>query len=283
LETLHAIHEVRARVAAWRRQGLTVGFVPTMGNLHQGHLSLVQLAGERADRVIVSIFVNPMQFGPQEDFDRYPRTLERDCQALAQGGAQLVFAPDAAEIYPAGMEQGAVVDVPSLAAVLEGEFRPGHLPGVATVVTKLFNIVTPDLAVFGRKDYQQLLLVQRLVRDLCLPIEIIAGSTVREPDGLALSSRNQYLSAGERRRASTLHDTLVAARRRIIGGERQWLEIEASALGELRSAGFDPDYFTIRNARDLQPPQPGDGELVLLVAARLGRTRLIDNVSVELE
>jgi pantoate--beta-alanine ligase len=163
LETLHAVHEVRARVAAWRRQGLTVGFVPTMGNLHQGHLSLVQLAGERADRVIVSIFVNPMQFGPLEDFDRYPRTLERDCQAVAQGGAQLVFAPDAAEIYPAGMEQGAVVDVPSLAAVLEGEFRPGHLPGVATVVTKLFNIVTPDLAVFGRKDYQQLLLVQRLV------------------------------------------------------------------------------------------------------------------------
>jgi pantoate--beta-alanine ligase len=273
---------VRERVAAWRRDGLSVGLVPTMGNLHAGHLSLLQLARRRAARVVVSIFVNPTQFGPQEDFERYPRTLDEDRAALAAGGADLVFAPDTGEIYPSGVEPGAVIEVPAISAQLEGRFRPGHFAGVATVVAKLFNIVTPDLAVFGMKDYQQLRVIQRMVRELCLPVDIVPAPIVREPDGLALSSRNQFLSAEQRRRAPALHQALDAARGRIVGGERDWAAIEATALDALRAAGFEPDYFAVRNAADLQPPQRDDTALVVLAAARLGRTRLIDNVEVEL-
>jgi pantoate--beta-alanine ligase len=252
-----------------------------MGNLHSGHLRLVELALERAGRVVVSIFVNPLQFGPRDDFERYPRTLERDCRMLAQAGAQLVFAPDAREMYPDGMERSAVVDVPALDGILEGRFRPGHFQGVATVVAKLFNIATPDLAVFGQKDYQQLLVIQQMTRDLCLPIEILAAPIVRDDDGLALSSRNQYLSTDERSRAAALHGCLLAARQRILDGDRQWGEIEAAATASLVSRGFEPDYFSIRTARQLGPPGGEDRQLVLLVAARLGMTRLIDNLRVD--
>ena len=282
METVSHIPAVRARVAGWRREGASVALVPTMGNLHRGHMQLVQLALERAERVVVSIFVNPMQFGPRDDFDRYPRTLERDCAALAQAGAHLVFAPEPREMYPAGMERSSVVNVPALAGILEGQYRPGHFQGVATVVAKLFNITTPDVAVFGQKDYQQLLVIEQMTRDLCLPIEIVPGPIVRDDDGLALSSRNQYLSAAERGRAPALHDCLMAARRRILDGDRRWTEIEAAALGCLESVGFNPDYFSIRSAEDLGLPSEMHRRLVLLVAAGLGQTRLIDNVCVDL-
>jgi pantoate--beta-alanine ligase len=282
VETLSQISAVRSRVSEWRREGATIALVPTMGNLHRGHIRLVELALEHASRVVVSIFVNPMQFGPKDDFERYPRTLGQDCQALARAGAQLVFAPDAGEMYPDGFERSSVVDVPRLDGMLEGRSRPGHFQGVATVVTKLFNIAMPDVAVFGQKDYQQLLVIRQLTRDLCLPIEILAAPIVRDEDGLALSSRNQYLSADERRRAPALHGCLQAARQRILDGDRHWQRIEAAALDSLKSAGFEPDYFAVRSAEDLTVPGDAPDQLVLLVAARLGTTRLIDNVRVDL-
>jgi len=282
LETLNRIHTVRERVAAWRQEGATVGLVPTMGNLHKGHLSLVQIARSRADRVVVSLFVNPLQFGPGEDFNQYPRTAERDRDLLAKEGVQLVFAPTAFEMYPMGVDRTTVVDSPEFAGILEGNFRPGHFVGVATVVTKLFNIVTPDLAVFGEKDFQQLIVIRRLARDLCMPIEVVGGAIVRDHDGLAMSSRNQYLSPGERNRASKLYGALRAARKRIVDGERRWDDVEAEGMRLLSRDGFVPDYFSVRRALDLLPPREGDEELVILAAARLGRTRLIDNVKVRL-
>jgi pantoate--beta-alanine ligase len=281
METVARIAEVRERVAAWQRGGEHVGLVPTMGNLHAGHLSLVRLARQHCDRVVVSIFVNPLQFGPQEDFGRYPRTPERDSDLLAQAGAQLLFSPAPAEIYPEGTEQATVVVVPALDGILEGAHRPGHFTGVATVVARLFNIVTPDVAAFGEKDFQQLAVIERMVRDLCMPVAILRGPIARDPDGLALSSRNQYLSAAERQRAPRLHEFLLAARRSIAGGRGDWAAIEAAGLESLRQAGFAPDYFSLRRAGDLALPRPGDRQLVLLAAARLGRTRLIDNVRVD--
>jgi len=253
-----------------------------MGNLHEGHLSLVRLALERAERVIVSIFVNPLQFGPGEDFDSYPRTAERDRDLLAKEGIDLVFAPSAFEMYPGGVDRTTIVDSPEFSDILEGHFRPGHFCGVATVVTKLFNIVAPDVAVFGEKDFQQLVVIRRLVRDLCLPIEVIGGAIVRDHDGLALSSRNQYLSPEERQRAPQLHSALCAARTRIVDGERRWEQIEAEGMRALARDGFEPDYFAVRGAGDLLAPQEGDEDLVVLTAARLGTTRLIDNVKVRL-
>jgi len=282
VDRLGQISAVRARVGEWRSGGATIALVPTMGNLHRGHIRLVELARERAAKVVVSIFVNPLQFGPRDDFDRYPRTLERDCEALALAGAQLVFAPDAGEMYPGGVEHSSVVDVPRLDGLLEGRSRPGHFRGVATVVTKLFNIVAPDVAVFGQKDYQQLLVIRQLTRDLCLPIEILAAPIVRDEDGLALSSRNQYLSADERRRAPALHGGLQSARQRILAGDRDWERIEADAVDSLKTAGFEPDYFAIRQAGDLGAPGDAPRQLVLLVAARLGTTRLIDNLRLDL-
>jgi pantoate--beta-alanine ligase len=283
VEILRQAWAVRRRVADWHREGDRVALVPTMGNLHRGHIRLVELALERAQRVVVSIFVNPTQFGPKDDFDRYPRTLEQDCGALARAGAQLVFAPDTGEMYPEGMEGSSVVAVPRLDGLLEGSSRPGHFQGVATVVTKLFNITTPDLAVFGQKDYQQLLVIEQMARDLCLPIEIIAAPIVRDEDGLALSSRNQYLSAEERQRAPALHRCLQAARQRILAGDRHWRDIESAAVDSLRLAGFVPDYFAIRSAGNLDPPGGEPRQLVLLAAARLGTTRLIDNLTVDLQ
>ncbi len=283
METLHRIHTVRERVAAWRGEGAGVALVPTMGNLHDGHLSLVRLALQRAGHVVVSIFVNPLQFGPSEDFNTYPRTAEHDLQLLAKEGVDLVFAPTALEMYPVGVERTTVVDSPEFSGVLEGHFRPGHFRGVATVVTKLFNIVMPHVAVFGEKDFQQLVVIRRLVRDLCLPIEIVGGAIVRDHDGLAMSSRNQYLSPAERDQAPQLHRALHAARNRILGGDRRWDDIEADGMSVLSRAGFEPDYFAVRGSQDLLPPREcEEEELVLLAAARLGETRLIDNVKVRL-
>lgn len=282
METLERIAGVRERVRAWRAAGLRVGFVPTMGNLHRGHLSLVEAAFGRSDRVVASVFVNPLQFGPAEDFGRYPRTPERDRDQLAAAGVHLLFAPTPEEMYPAGSGRTAVVEVPALDGMLEGEFRPGHFTGVATVVAKLFNIVAPDVAVFGEKDFQQLAVVRRMVRDLCMPVEVVGAPTVRDADGLALSSRNQYLSPAERAVAPRLHATLAALRERVLAGARSWMELEAGAMRELAEAGFVPDYVALRRAEDLEPPGGSGRELVALAAARLGGTRLIDNLRISL-
>jgi len=276
--TLARIDETRRFVAGECRKGRRVALVPTMGNLHEGHLALVRLARERADTVVVSIFVNPLQFGRGEDFGRYPRTLPRDLALLEAEGVAAAFAPEVAEMYPAGQEGLTTVDVPGLSSILEGASRPDHFAGVATVVTKLLCIVTPDLAVFGEKDFQQLAVIRRLVRDLDLGVEVIAGPTVREPDGLALSSRNQYLSPQQRQQAPALYRTLAAARRRLATGDRSYAAIEEEARAALSAAGFEPDYVAIRRASDLAPPGEGDDGLVVLGAARLGTTRLIDNL-----
>jgi len=280
MQTLDRIDPVRRLVAGRRRDGVSVALVPTMGNLHEGHLSLVRVARSRAGCVIASVFVNPLQFGPGEDFDRYPRSFARDCELLAAEGVEVVFAPTVAEMYPAGPAQQTLVEVPAFSGMLEGQRRPGHFAGVATVVTKLFNIVAPDAAVFGEKDFQQLAVIRRLVRDLCLPIDIIGAPIVRDPDGLALSSRNQYLSPAERRLAPGLHQALDAARRRVEAGDRSWAAIEAEACAVLEAVGFEPDYVAVRRALDLLPPDGADAaaDLVVLGAARLGRTRLIDNL-----
>ncbi len=274
------IDETRRFAAGRRRDGRRLALVPTMGNLHEGHLALVRLARQHGDDVVVSIFVNPLQFGRGEDFGRYPRTLSHDMGLLEAEGVAAVFAPEVAEMYPDGQEAHTSVEVPGLGSVLEGAARPGHFTGVATVVTKLFGIVTPDAAVFGEKDFQQLAVIRRLVRDLDLGVEIVAGPTVREPDGLALSSRNQYLSPELRQRAPALYRTLAAARRRLAAGDRSFAAIEDEARAALVAAGFEPDYVAIRRAADLAPPGAGDESLVVLGAARLGKTRLIDNLRV---
>jgi pantoate--beta-alanine ligase len=281
MEVLSRIAELRRQVADWRAAGLTVGLVPTMGSLHLGHLSLVRCAGAAADRVIATVFVNPTQFGPNEDFERYPRDLGRDRELLAGAGAALLFAPAVAEIYPGGTVGGTTVEVTGLADILEGRFRPGHFAGVATVVTKLLNIAQVDVAVFGEKDFQQLVVIRRLVRDLCLPVRIVGAPIVRDVDGLALSSRNVYLSPAERALAPTLQRTLQATRARVLAGERGWEQLESGALEALTQAGFVPDYVAIRRAADLGAPAADEAELVILVAARLGTTRLIDNLRVE--
>jgi pantoate--beta-alanine ligase len=278
LETIERIGALRERVAAWRREGLRVGFVPTMGNLHAGHIGLVTEAHRHSDRVIISIFVNPLQFGPAEDFAQYPRTLEQDREMLEKTGADLLFHPSVPEMYPDGHQGTTLVDVHTLSKVLCGHFRPGHFEGVATVVTKLFNIVQPDIAVFGEKDYQQLTIIRQLVNDLCIPVEIIGSPTMRDADGLALSSRNRYLAPEERRIAPRLYETLLAARGGIESGDRHYESIEKAGMQALERAGFKPDYVAIRRADNLQVPGENDRELVILAAARLGKARLIDNV-----
>jgi pantoate--beta-alanine ligase len=270
METITRIGALRERVSAWRELGLTVGFVPTMGNLHQGHMSLISEARRHTDRVIVSIFVNPSQFGPTEDYTLYPRTPHEDTELLDTAMVDLLFHPSVEEMYPGGHERGAVVDVPQLSGILCGAFRPGHFVGVATVVTKLLGIVQPHVAVFGEKDYQQLAIVKRVVEDLCLPVEIVGAATLREPDGLAMSSRNAYLAPAERTEAPRLYRVLqeVAAGR----------SDPHRAVQTLAKAGWKPDYVEVRRRRDLAEPQPGDRERVVLAAARLGATRLIDNL-----
>jgi pantoate--beta-alanine ligase len=280
METITRIRALRERVSTWRQLGLTVGFVPTMGNLHQGHMSLIDEARRRTDRVIVSIFVNPSQFGPTEDYALYPRTLAEDTELLDTALVDLLFHPEVAEMYPGGHERGAVVDVPQLSGILCGAFRPGHFVGVATVVTKLLGIVQPHVAVFGEKDYQQLAIVKRVVEDLCLPVEIVGAATLREPDGLAMSSRNRYLTPAERETAPALHRALLGAQQRIAAGDRNLEAIEQSGTRALEAAGFVPQYFAIVDAETLQAPDAGARELVILTAAKLGKARLIDNVRV---
>lgn len=275
IETLSELTALRARIGAWKCDGLRIGFVPTMGNLHAGHHSLVKLAREHADRVVASVFVNPTQFGPNEDFACYPRTPQADAVGLEAAGCDLLWLPSVETMYPYGAE--AAVRVPVVTAALEDAHRPGHFEGVATVVTRLFNQVQPDVAVFGRKDYQQLAVIRYLVRDLAFPVEIVAGETLRESDGLALSSRNQYLSAQERRIAPAIHGTLLAMRDAIRAG-RPRAEVEAQAADDLAAAGFAVDYSVVRRPDLGEPADDEDGAKVALIAARIGRTRLIDNL-----
>src|SRR5580692_1735442 len=279
MDIVTKIAAVREHVRRWRSEGRRVAFVPTMGNLHDGHMSLIEAAHRLGDRFVASIFVNPMQFGPNEDYAHYPRTPREDERMLAAAGCDLMFMPDVAEIYPIGPQNAARVEVPVLSNILDGEFRPGHFQGVATVVTKLLNIVEPDAAVFGEKDFQQLAVIRRMVADLCMPMRIIGAATVREPDGLAMSSRNQYLTAAEREVAPTIHRQLQQARAQLLAGIAH-REVETQGLAALTAAGFRPDYFVVRDPRDLQPAQPDDAQLVVLVAARLGKARLIDNLRV---
>lgn len=281
LETIEEISTLRERVAAWRRAGQRVGFVPTMGNLHAGHLALVAEARRLAERVVVSIFVNPLQFGPQEDFAAYPRTLARDQELLAGAGTDLLFAPTVAAVYPRGQAEQTRVEVPGLSDILCGASRPGHFVGVATVVCKLFNMVQPDLAVFGEKDFQQLQVIRLMTLDLSLPVAIQGLATAREADGLAMSSRNGYLTAEERARAPALYHTLQRCADWLRAGQDS-ATVERQAEEAIAAAGFEPDYFSVRRAADLGLPAPGERELVVLAAARLGRARLIDNLRVAL-
>ena len=277
IETITHLAALRERVRGWKRAGLRVGFVPTMGNLHAGHYSLVTLARRHADRVVSSVFVNPTQFGPNEDFTRYPRTPDADTAGLAAAGCDALWLPDVESMYPFGVELAAKVQVPGVSAVLEGAFRPGHFDGVCTVVSRLFNQVLPDVAVFGNKDYQQLAVIRQMVADLQFPIDIVGGEIVREANGLAMSSRNQYLSDGERATAAVIHRTLLAMREDILAGTPR-AQVEAEANAALRDAGFVPDYAAVRRPDFSEPADGEGGARVALIAARLGRTRLIDNL-----
>ena len=272
--------DLRTRVRAWREQQDRIAFVPTMGNLHAGHLKLVRHARGMAGRVAVSIFVNPMQFGPGEDYATYPRTLEADMAALMQADADLLFVPAVDEIYPGEIECTTRVVVPGLGDILCGAFRPGFFTGVATVVTRLFNLVQPDVAVFGEKDYQQLVLIRRMARELCLPVAVEGVATEREPDGLAMSSRNGYLTPSERANAPVLYRTITDVKTAVEGGAVDYPAIERTAMAALARAGFRPDYVSIRRATDLGEAVAGDSALRVLAAAWLGSARLIDNLEI---
>jgi pantoate--beta-alanine ligase len=280
--TVDRIAALRNLVRDWRAQGARIGFVPTMGSLHDGHMSLLTAARERADCVVASVFVNPLQFGPGEDFERYPRTPEEDSKLLAAAGCDLLFLPGVEEIYPDGRQSATRVSVPSLSQILCGAFRPGHFDGVATIVAKLFGIVQPDLAVFGEKDYQQLAIIRRMTADLDLPVQIVGAPTVRGADGLAMSSRNRYLSAADRATAPQIYATLHETITQIAAGERDYSLLEEQGAAALRAAGMQPDYFAVRDAASLQPPDATTREVVVLTAARLGKARLIDNLRVAL-
>jgi len=281
MRTVGDLRALRACIRAWKQEGQRVGFVPTMGNLHVGHFSLVDLARRYADRVVASVFVNPTQFGPSEDFTRYPRTLAEDSVGLVEHNCDLLFAPSVEVMYPFGPEHAMRIHVPDVGDTLEGAHRPGHFDGVATVVAKLFAMVEPDVAVFGQKDWQQLLVVRRLVRELAYPLEVVAGPIVRDEDGLALSSRNRYLEAHQRVRAPELHATLQWMRDSFAEGHALQA-VEGAAVRRLERAGFQPDYAVVRRAEDLAVPAGDERSgLMALVAARLGSTRLIDNLAFE--
>lgn len=274
--------QLRAQVQAWRRAGDIIALVPTMGNLHAGHLKLLEAAQRQADRVVVSIFVNPMQFGPSEDFAAYPRTPAEDAGLLNEAGIDLLFTPEAGAMYPRNTASMSFVEVPGLSSDLCGRFRPGHFRGVATIVLKLLNQVQPDIAVFGEKDYQQLLIIRHLVDDLNVPVRVFGVPTVRETNGLAMSSRNAYLSMGERVQAGLIYAELRRAAMALVGQRRDFSGIEMEGKAGLETAGFRVDYFAIRRQEDLQPPTSTDEALVILVAARLGGARLIDNITLSL-
>jgi pantoate--beta-alanine ligase len=283
MQVVQTVPELRAFVREQKQQGKTVGFVPTMGNLHEGHLALVNQAKDGSDFVVSSIFVNPLQFGQGEDFDKYPRTHQADIQKLADTGCHLLFLPSVETMYPKPIEQQTRVEVPGLSDMLCGQSRPGHFVGVATVVCKLFNLVTPDIAVFGEKDYQQLMVIRQMVEDLCMPVSIIGAPIVREQDGLAMSSRNGYLSKQQRAAAPLLYKTLSDVAAKLDQGNIDFVELEKNAISEINQNGFETDYFVIRRADDLQIPNSSDKALVVLVAARLGSTRLIDNLQLLLK
>jgi len=271
--------DLRAYLAGPRRSAKRIALVPTMGNLHAGHHSLLAIARKHADVVVATVFVNPTQFGPNEDFARYPRTPDADAEGLAANGCDALFMPGVEEMYPYGIAKTVRVSVPEIDSILEGEIRPGHFDGVATVVAKLFNLVQPDVAVFGQKDYQQLLVIRRMARDLAYPIEIVGAPTLREANGLAMSSRNQYLSNEQRDQAGLIHATLLRMQAATQLGTETLAAIEAEAGEVLRNAGFLPDYAVIRRAADLSVPGPSERSgLVALIAARLGPARLIDNL-----
>ncbi|MEA3277993.1 MAG: pantoate--beta-alanine ligase [Pseudomonadota bacterium] len=274
------VSDLRLRVGEWRGAGESVALVPTMGNLHAGHLTLVREARAWADRIVVSIFVNPLQFGPSEDFAAYPRTLEADREALAQQRADLLFLPAVEAVYPRGQEEQTRVEVPGLSDILCGASRPGHFVGVATVVCKLFNMVQPDLAVFGEKDFQQVMIIRRMSEDLCMPVEIRGVPTVREADGLAMSSRNAYLQPEERTRAPGLYRALRRSAERLREGMAVD-QVERQGIADLHAADLELDYFSVRRTQDLQPAAAGDRHLVVLAAAFLGKARLIDNLRVD--
>lgn len=282
MQTVHTISELRAFVNVHKMKGHRVGFVPTMGNLHDGHLTLITEAKQQSDIVICSIFVNPMQFGANEDLDAYPRTLEADSQALISKGCDLLFAPNANEVYPKGLAEQTRVDVPVLGNFHCGASRPGHFVGVATVVAKLFNMVQADVAFFGEKDFQQLAIIKKMATDLCFPVDIVGIPTSREASGLARSSRNGYLSPAEKETAANLYRVLQETKQAIIDGERDFSLLSDKAKQALTASGFEPDYFNIAHPMTLEASKTSDTEFVLLTAAKLGNTRLIDNLSLAL-
>jgi pantoate--beta-alanine ligase len=282
MHVVHTTAELHAALEPWRRARETIAFVPTMGNLHAGHGSLVDKARELGECVVVSIFVNPLQFGPHEDFDKYPRTLEADCALLKKAKADVVWAPSVQDMYPGGYPPATTVTVQGpLTEVLCAPFRPGHFAGVATVVNILFNRVRPDLAVFGEKDYQQLAVIRQMVADLGLPVRVVGAPTLREDDGLAMSSRNQYLSPDERRRAARLHEVLHWVAGGVRAGRRDYPTLSKEGQALLVKAGFNPQYLEVR-AGDLGPPDEKTRDFVVLTAAFMGTTRLIDNIQVRL-
>ena len=276
--TVSETRDLREHVSRWRSAAETIALVPTMGNLHAGHMELVAQARQRADHTVVSIFVNPMQFLPGEDYQDYPRTLQHDVDMLTEAGVDLLFTPPVEELYGPALELTTRIEVPALDGILCGASRPGHFAGVATVVMKLFNLAQPHVAMFGDKDFQQLLLIKRMVADLSLPIEIVGVATVRETDGLALSSRNAYLTAAERRLAPSMYQLLTTTAEALSRGEAAIPALEESTSQALTRRGFRPDYVSIRRAADLSEPLPTDRELVILGAAWLGETRLIDHL-----
>ena len=277
-----SVAEIRQYAQHWKDNKQSIAFIPTMGNLHKGHLSLIQKGQSLCDRTICSIFVNPMQFGPNEDFNHYPRTLTRDIEQLEAIGCDLVYMPTASELYPNGLDRISQIFVTDLTESYEAAHRPGHFTGVATIVLKLFNIVKPDISVFGKKDYQQYQVIRKMVRDLDLDVEIIGQETTREANGLATSSRNQYLSKTNTTLAALIYETLKAISFKIVSGERNFESLEQQATNQLNSAGFETDYFSICNADTLKPASTLDKKLVILVTAKLGETRLLDNIEIDL-
>jgi len=280
IESLNTLRELRQ---SWRNADHTVAFVPTMGNLHDGHLDLVKQAKNLADKVVVSIFVNPMQFGANEDLDAYPRTLDADRSKLEALGVDALFFPAVDDVYPRGLSEQTFVEVPGISDLLCGASRPGHFRGVATIVCKLFNMVQPDVACFGEKDFQQLQVIRTMVEDLSMPINIVGVPTRRQEDGLAMSSRNGYLSAEQRTTATQIYAAMEQMRAAICARQDSYADIERKASQSLMAAGLKPEYVTIRNARNLQPAEPGDYQLVILMAAFMGTTRLIDNMQITLD
>lgn len=282
MKTVTRVAELRQQISDWKKAGQRIALVPTMGNLHQGHLSLVKQAKDVADKVVVSLFINPLQFDDASDLSAYPRTEGADAEKLAQVACDLIFMPSLTEVYPQDMAAQTKIMVSGADDILCGARRPGHFAGVATVVNKLFNMIQPDIAIFGEKDYQQLWVINKMVADLSLPIRIIGGEIVRESSGLAMSSRNQYLTESQRMQAAGLYQTLLTVKQQLQAGEKDFVLIENQAKLSLTEKGFDPDYIEIRRASDLALPVEGDMSLRLLAAAKMGNARLIDNIAVQL-